>query len=178
LPLPFKYEFPAKLLYELLHYDPLTGVFTWRGARTGRSRGRAREGQVAGTLGTDTGYWNIGITDDGRKGIYKAHRLAWLYMTGEWPRKQIDHIDMNKLNNAWANLREASPDQNKSNGSSYRSASHKKGAHFQKKTGRWASAIRVMNRTVHLGTFDSEDAAHARYCEEAAKIRGEFARFE
>lgn len=171
MPLPFKPEIPVEMIRAILHYDPDTGVFTWRW-----SRGSVRAGAVAGTIDAETGCINIGVTNEGYKGTYKAHRLAWAYMTGAWPTKQIDHKDVNRLNNRWRNLREATPDQNKANSRSYANAAHKKGAHYRKSTGRWSAAIRIMNRTVHLGTYDTEDEAHARYCQEATAIRGEFAR--
>lgn len=179
MPLPFKPEIPVERLRAALSYDPETGLFTWKDTgRRGRGSKQERIGKVAGTFNPTTGDIRIGLTADGYKGIYKAHRIAWAYMTGAWPTEQIDHIDVDRTNNRWANLRQARPDQNKANGFSYKTATHKKGAHYQKTTGRWASAIRIMNKTVHLGTFGTEDEAHARYCEEAAKVRGEFARFE
>ena len=71
-----------------LDYDPETGVFTWR--ITVNSRAIAGE-----TAGTKNGLGYHQLTLD-RK-IYLAHRLAWLYMTGEWPKDQIDHRNTMKL---------------------------------------------------------------------------------
>ena len=75
-------------LKELLHYDPDTGVFTW--IQKPAPRGRAIIGSVAGGL-KQHGYITIGINQR----EYYAHRLAWLYVYGEWPEDQIDHINHN-----------------------------------------------------------------------------------
>ena len=92
-------------LKELLTYDPETGYFT----RNVNVKG-ANAGERAGTI-TAKGYIAIGID---RK-HYLAHRLAFLYMTGEWPKELVDHKDTIKINNKWENLREATNSQNKRN---------------------------------------------------------------
>ena len=89
-----------------LHYDPETGLFTWLISPSQR----APKGSVAGTL-NDAGYLLIGF--EGKR--YRAHRLAWLYMTGEWPSSEIDHRNTNRRDNRWENLREASGSQNQWN---------------------------------------------------------------
>lgn len=90
-------------LKELLHYDPETGIFT----RKVTTSSNAKAGQVAG-FDKPGGYSHIRA--DGIQ--YKSHRLEWLYMTGEWPKFEIDHIDNNPHNNRWANLREATGSEN------------------------------------------------------------------
>src|SRR5665213_3102737 len=96
-------------LKKLLHYDPLTGMFTWRITHGRHDRWKA--GARAGNLHKSDRRWLIRI-----EGIrYKAHRLAWLYMTGRWPRDQIDHKDTDSSNNVFTNLREATNAQNQQN---------------------------------------------------------------
>jgi hypothetical protein len=96
-------DLTAEYLRQLLSYDPDTGLFRWR-VQLGF---RGKVGAVAGTTHSK-GYRQIRI--DGR--IYRAHRLAWLYIHGEWPSGGLDHIDGNPANNAIANLRPATQQQN------------------------------------------------------------------
>jgi hypothetical protein len=86
-------------LIHMLAYDPETGVFTWR-IKPGD---RIAVGAVAANRHKKHGYVRIGI-DGGR---YAAHRLAWFYMTGEWPKEEIDHRNGTRDDNRWENLREA-----------------------------------------------------------------------
>ncbi|NVM41916.1 HNH endonuclease [Ochrobactrum intermedium] len=158
----------AEKLRELFLYDPAKGLFT---RRTYRSP-NAKIGDVAGTPDAD-GYIQIQI--DGK--LYKAHRLAWLYMTGEWPSSGIDHRDTVKSNNAWSNLRPASQAQNAANcGMRSFNTSGFKGVTFDKKKGRWMAQIQVRGKCVHLGYHATPENAHAAYVEAAGKIHGEFAR--
>lgn len=73
-------------LKELLHYEPETGVFTWKVDSRDGGRGH-RSGDTAGTLAQ--GYTVIRVG----KVVYKAHRLAWLYVHGSFPEHEIDHVD-------------------------------------------------------------------------------------
>ena len=93
-----------KELKDLLHYDPETGVFTW--LKSGK--GRKANGE---TRGLTNGYFTIRI--NWRQ--YKAHRLAWLYVYGVWPKGQIDHINHNTTDNRIANLREVTNQENHRN---------------------------------------------------------------
>lgn len=86
-------------------YDPENGIFTWRIARR-----KCRPGDVVGT--TEPRGYQVAKLD---YRIYYLHRLAWLYMTGEWPEDGVDHIDRNKSNNRWGNLRKATAKENAEN---------------------------------------------------------------
>lgn len=162
-------------LLQILHYDPETGFFTWKYRHDMAKEWNTRyAGTQAGYLDPSRGYYRIKIN---RK-FYKSHRLAWLYMTGEWPKDQIDHINRNKPDNRFENLREASQSQNNQNQAlrSLVSKSGFKGAHWHK--GTWNSAIQIDGRKVHLGCFRSHHAAHEAYKERAKEIFGSFARFD
>lgn len=100
-------ELTADHLRHLLHYDPLTGAWTWMNPLP---RSKMRRGDIAGRL-TDQGRRQIRIAS----GFYYGSRLAWLYMTGEWPKDQIDHINRLKGDDRWENLREATQSQNSYN---------------------------------------------------------------
>ena len=92
-------------LEQLLNDDQETGIFTWRGGHK-----KVRAGMIAGTPDKD-GYICIKIDQI----MYKAHRLAWLWMTGDWPTEEVDHKDLDKSNNRFGNLREATHSQNNIN---------------------------------------------------------------
>lgn len=160
----------AVRLRELLHYDPETGIFTWR-----VNRGRmAKAGFVAGTTSLQ-GYRTLRIDAS----QYKANCLAWLYMMGKWPNADVDHRDGDRLNDKWGNLRLATRSQNAANRKTHsNNNSGFKGAHFRKdrRTRRWAASICVNYNQIHLGFFDTPEEAHAAYVIAAQKHFGEFAR--
>jgi hypothetical protein len=158
-------------LRELLHYDPETGVFTWLVA----PNRRIRVGQQAGTAWEGRGVSYIDIKIDGQR--YRAHRLAWLYMTGEWPPDETDHRDCDGLDNRWPNLREATSTQNKANTRRRRdNTSGFKGVTFNKRDRRFQARIKAGDRERHLGCFDTAEEAYAAYCAAAKEHFGEFAR--
>lgn len=101
-------------LKELLHYDPETGVFTWKRRTTGKnytSWNSKYAGKRAGNVNKPSGYVYIYVDNEN----YSAHRLAWLYMHGEFPSFHIDHADMDRANNASSNLRLATQSENLAN---------------------------------------------------------------
>lgn len=157
----------AERLQAAVSYDPDTGLFTSR-----VSRGAMRAGKVLG--GADAyGYIRFSF----EKKDYKAHRLAWLVMTGEWPEHGVDHRDCDRTNNRWANLRAADQSQNTANSPlSKRNTSGLKGAHFAKGIGKWTAHICVKRKQMTLGTYATAEEAHAAYLAAAKKYFGEFAR--
>lgn len=155
-------------LQEVLDYDLASGVFIWRVQRRGH-----RIGAVAGTI-NPKGYRYICI--DGVR--YAAGRLAWLYMTGEWPKNLIDHKNTIRDDNRFCNLREATDSQNQANSVRNRGTSKFKGVHYYKSRKRWTASLSKNGRTIHLGYFDSPEAAHEAYARGAQKFHGEFARYD
>lgn len=97
----------ADFVRHLLHYDPLTGVWTWMNPLP---HSKMKRGDVAGRIMT-SGHRQIRIAT----GFYYSSRLAWLYMTGEWPKDQIDHKNRIKDDDRWENLREATQSLNSFN---------------------------------------------------------------
>lgn len=146
---------------QLLEYDPATGIFLWK-----LPMGNTSSGKQAGTLKPD-GYIRIQI--EGR--LYYAHRLAWLVSYGEWPPSMVDHIDGDRKNNSLANLRSATLTENNRNRKRV-STKHKKGV--KKNGNRWQGRIRAGKKQIHLGTFKTEDEAHAAYCKAAKELHGRF----
>ena len=156
-------------LRELLHYDPETGVFRWRITRCGRA-------MCGNTVGTNNGRGYLRVAIDGRS--YLLHKLAWLYVYGQWPAGRTDHDDRNTTNNRINNLRPATDSQNQAN--ARRRSDNKsgyKGVHWYVRSRKWCSAIKVNGKRVHLGYFRSPQEAHAAYCAAATKNYGEFACF-
>lgn len=160
--LTLKPELTAARLRELLHYDPETGVFTWIAERSGG----AEPGQRAGAAHT-SGYRKVCI--DGRH--YLEHRLVWLYVHGEFPPHQLDHIDGSRHNNALLNLRPATNEENCQN-RALRSDSSTRlpGVGWHKKSGKFQARIGVGKQRKHLGLFDLPDEAYGAYLEAKARL--------
>lgn len=159
-------------LKEVLNYDPETGVFTWKARANVQWDAR----YAGATAGCENGQGYILICIDGC--LYRAHRLAWLYVHGEWV-PNLDHKDTIRSHNRMDNLRPATQSQNLGNQRKSKiNTSGFKGVHWHKGGKRWAAGIRLHGRSTHLGLFDTPEAAYAAYCEAARERFGEFARFE
>ncbi len=141
-------------LMKLLKYDPATGIFT----RKVKSSSRTKTGEMAGSK--HCGY--IRITIDYKS--YQAHKLAFLYMHGYIPEGAVDHIDHNKSNNAWDNLRQVSHQENSRNYPRYKNnTSGTNGISWHKRDCKWTASIYVDGKKIYLGSFKyKKDAIDAR----------------
>lgn len=155
-------------LRKLLIYDPETGIFRGRVARS-----NVPAGLVTGSVSKSHGYVEIRI--DGT--VYLAHRLAWLYMTGSWPIETIDHRDTLRANNAFVNLRQATKGQNNCNrGPRADNKSGLKGVYLSAR-GKWIATYKPLGgKSTYLGSFNDSAAAKAAYDAAATAAFGEFAR--
>lgn len=151
---------------ELLAYNPESGALTWRNPPPGRKRGAL--------AGTDSrGYAQVQLDQI----FYKAHRLAWLIQTGEWPRHQIDHINGIRRDNRWCNLRDATPAENARNKrSSRRNKSGFRGVSWNRHRQKWDAAIGWNGRTIHVGCFANFDEACTARLRVERELYGAFAR--
>jgi len=138
----------------LLHYDPETGLFTWN---LGRRKCNAYS--AAGSVDSK-GYMRI--TVEGKD--YRAHRLAWFYMTGRWPEFEIDHRNRARSDNRWVNLREATPGQQRQNQLARSDASSGfRGITYLPAKQKWLARIALHGKRRHLGLHGTIiDAVAAR----------------
>ena len=143
----------AEELRETLSYDPDTGDFRWK-VRTSR---RVKIGDVAGSL-SKFGYTCVSINTK----RYMAHRLAWLYITGSFPKDEIDHINGNRADNRISNLREASRRENMCNRKSHRDG-RLHGTWYYTNINKYGSCIKIGEHRKYLGYFSTEEAAHHTY---------------
>jgi hypothetical protein len=136
-----------------VRYDPTTGVFTRRSTSKWHARAEGRE---INTRDTD-GYVVIRI--DGV--MYKAHRLAWMWMTGAMPAVTIDHANRQTADNRFINLREATTKQNNENRG--RPKNNKSGIVGVRKMryGKWRAYIYHNKQNLYLGEYDQQEHAIA-----------------
>lgn len=160
-------------LLQILDYVAETGDFRWRFRAERCVQWNAKyAGTIAGTVRCD-GYRRIQI--DGH--FYYAHRLAWLYVVGDVPPNQIDHIDMNPNNNRFCNLRLAtSSENNRNRRPQSNNTSGVKGVHWSKTMQKWIARVKVNGREHFVGSFDSMEHAAIARAPVAKKLHGEFAR--
>lgn len=147
-----KRDITAEQVRALLHYEPETGEFWWRGTK-GRASGKA--GSIF------NGRLHIGIAGE----RFRAHRLAWLYVTGKMPRHVIDHKDGDPLNNRFDNLRDVARRVNQENQRRAKVTNVSSGLLGVQKnnSGKWQAVITAHGKRTCHGTFATPELAHEAY---------------
>lgn len=157
-----------ELLKKHFSYDQATGDFTW----IKPIAYNIKPGAIAGK--TDAHGYRVLKLDSKH---YLAHRIAWLFMTGEEPPRYIDHKNTNRSDNRWANLRAATNSQNVANGKVR--VTNRLGikgvVRVRSKKPQWHAHICKDGKNVCLGKFSSPEFAQAAYLTAARRLFGEFA---
>jgi len=156
----------ADYVKTILDYDAISGRLFWKE----KIADKVVVGEEAGT--SSHGYKSVRINGK----LYPAHRLIFAWMTGRWPKRHIDHINRNRSDNRWSNLRECTPHDNQGNRAVRKDSSSGLKGVKKNRNGRTFSARIVVNyKEVYLGNFRTKEAAHAAYMEAAEYHFGEFA---
>ena len=142
-------------LRELLNYEQETGIFTWRVCTSNR----APVGSVAGCLSKTSGYTYIGVLGK----LYRAHRLAWFYMTASWPKYDTDHENRKRSDNKFDNLREATRSENMQNQTIVQPFNTHGFFGVTRYRKKWVAQIGVNGKNIYLGVYQTPELAHAAY---------------
>lgn len=138
-----------------LHYNPVTGIFTWLVS----NRNGLKIGDVAGSYGGD-GY--VAIRIFGKR--YLSHRLAFLYMEGKFPLNEVDHVNHVKDDNCWLNLRHATRSENQRNAPKQsNNTSGFKGVTFNKKCGKFVAQATFNGKPKYIGEYLTVTLASEAY---------------
>ena len=153
-------------LKRILNYNDTTGVFTWKIS----PKYDVKIGDVAGNY--HNGYYRVTI----KRKKYLTHRLAWLYVYGEFPKGDLDHIDNDRGNSRINNLRIADRVTNGYNRKKpINNKSGIKGVHWSKIDKKWIVKIGVNKQKLYIGLFEDLELAELVAQEARAKYHGEFA---
>lgn len=161
---------PPKFIKDIFDYSPETGELRWKFRLSKRVQLHA----VAGSF-DDQGRIKIGI----RGRDYFAHRIIWVWMTGKWPTKEVDHINENKADNRWTNLRQATPSQNHRNrGMQRNNTTGYKGVTFVKSRNCYIGGVKLNGKRYNCGpTFKTAKEAYEAVCALAKKLHGEWSKY-
>jgi len=150
-----------KYLKSILNYNEKTGDFIWVNTHKNTS---FMLNKIAGNLDSHN-YIIIRIN----KKAYKAHRLAWLYVYGEWPKNYIDHINGIRNDNRIENLQDVTKRKNQQNQKLHRQG-NLVGASYHKASNKWQARILINGIRIYLGLYNTELEAHNRYLLELNKL--------
>lgn len=160
-------------LKKYFYYDPKTGIFSVK-KKLKYSNSKRKLGENINTCFDKDGYLLFSF----KTRLYRVHRIVFLYMTGKIP-KIVDHIDGNKTNNKWKNLRVANISQNccnlkkhKDNTTGYKGVFFYKDPKMKKP---WYSRISKNKKRIFLGCFSSAKEAAIAYDKAAIKLHKQFA---
>ena len=151
-----KLDITIEHLRESLDYNAQTGIFTWR-------KNHRRPDLIGKTAGSihSAGYISIAIHNVKRL----AHRLAWFHVTGVMPEGHIDHINGNKLDNSFANLRQVTRFGNLQNMRQATKANKVGLLGVSAHQGKWRAQIMVNGKRIRASGFDTPELAHQKYLE-------------
>ena len=157
-------------LTSLCHYNKANGNFT----RLKKTNTKQKIGEEMGTLDKKSGYIRLKINGY----TYLAHRLAYYYVNKVWPANLIDHIDGDKTNNIFNNLRDATYAQNNTNSKPHRdSLTGIKGIWYSKARDKYIAEICSNYKRIYIGSYDTIHEAKAAYNNMATKLQKQFARY-
>ena len=170
-----KSTLPVEYLHECFSYNPETGDLTWKerprehfkNSRGWKISNAVYGGKIAGTSSNSHGYGCVIIDARG----YRTHRVAWAMFYGEWPKDQIDHINLDRTDNRISNLRLATNGENSCNrGAQSNNKCGYKGVSYHKAAGKYEAKV----SRVYLGLFPTAELAYAACCAARESLHGEF----
>jgi hypothetical protein len=178
--LPRLNDLTAAEVRELLHYNPDTGLFTWkqRSPIIDRQVGTWNTKWAGKPTGVRLDSGHVALTIFNRR--YLAHRIAWLYMKGEWPTDYIDHINGIPHDNRFANLRPATHAQNiynsviAGNNAGGVNSSGYRGVRLHRASGLWHAQIGHEGRSISLGYWKTPELGDAAYRTAERLLRGKW----
>lgn len=140
-------------LDHLLNYDKTTGIFTRKVS--------VRKDRIGAVAGAPNGFGHIQIRVDGT--LYMAHRLAWMWVYGDWPPTNIDHVNGNPSDNRITNLRLATPKENQENVKlRVDSSTGHRGVNWNKAERKWVARVQHHKERIVIGKYEAiEDAVSA-----------------
>ena len=162
-------------LRDALDYNPETGDLIWRlrpechfkAPHHAKAWNAKYPGKKAGAV-VGNGYLMFGMCGK----MHYNHRVAFAIYYGRYSFAETDHINAVKTDNRICNLREATRDQNAAN--TVFKYNNLRGT--KRQDGRFIAQMSVSNKNLYIGSFETEEEAHAAFCKAAERIRGEFAK--
>lgn len=146
-PPPIELPLTQEILKYYLYYEPESGAFVWLRPKAQN----LKRGYLAGTFGG--GYIHIKVHGD----IHLAHRLTFLYMTGDWPKFTVDHINRNREDNRWCNLRDVTNAINCANSRARQFKDY--GVYWRSERCKWVARPWVNGKPLILGSFNTKELA-------------------